>query len=109
MPRTPCVYILASGRNGTLYVGVTSELVQRVWQHKNDVMGGFTSDYSVKLLVFYERHATMADAILREKRIKKWERAWKVALIESDNPQWRDLYEDIVAPGRTPGCPPSRA
>ncbi len=99
--RTPCVYILASKRDGTLYVGVTSDLVQRVWQHKNDAIEGFTSDYGVKLLVYYELHATMPDAILREKRIKKWERVWKKRLIEQGNPRWRDMYPDLVGTSET--------
>ena len=89
--KTPCVYILASKRNGTLYVGVTSDLVRRVWEHKNGEVAGFTQQYGVKLLVYLEPHHTMADAILREKQIKKWRRAWKTALIRRDNPDWRDL------------------
>ena len=94
--KQPCVYILASERNGTLYVGVTSNLVQRVWQHKNDQAEGFTRKYGVHLLVFYELHATMESAIGREKLIKGWRRAWKLKLIETANPQWRDLYDEIV-------------
>lgn len=88
--------MLASRKNGTLYVGVTSDLVQRVWQHKNDLADGFTKQYGVHLLVWYEMHATMEAAIAREKAIKEWKRAWKLALIEADNPQWRDLYDEIV-------------
>ncbi len=91
----PAVYLLASKRNGTLYVGVTSDLVGRIYQHRNGLVRGFTRDYSVKLLVWFEQHSTMAEAILREKRIKKWNRSWKLALIESDNPHWRDLAEDF--------------
>ena len=91
----PCVYILASKRNGTLYVGVTSNLGRRIWEHKTDAGDGFTKRYGVHTLVYAEFHETMADAILREKRIKKWRRAWKVALIESANPTWQDLYETI--------------
>jgi putative endonuclease len=94
--RQPCVYILASRRNGTLYVGVTSNLVQRVWQHKEGVLEGFTKKYGVHLLVWYEIHATMPTAIAREKAIKKWNRAWKLALVERDNPTWRDLFDEIV-------------
>lgn len=94
--KQPCVYILASARNGTLYVGVTSNLVQRVWQHKNDQAEGFTKKYGVHLLVCYELHATMESAISREKLIKGWRRAWKLKLIETANPQWRDLYDEIV-------------
>ena len=92
----PCVYILASRRNGTLYAGVTSNLVQRVWQHKNNLTEGFTKKYGVHTLVWYECHETMESAIGREKAIKEWRRAWKLALIEAMNPQWCDLYGDIV-------------
>ncbi len=91
--RRPCVYILASRRNGTLYIGVTSDLVRRVAQHRSKAVAGFVRDYGVYRLVFAEFHATMSDAILREKRIKKWRRAWKLELIESENPQWRDLLD----------------
>ena len=94
--KRPCVYILASKRNGTLYIGATSNLVQRVWQHKHDLVEGFTQRYGVHTLVWYESHATMESAIAREKRIKEWKRPWKVRLIEQGNPAWRDLYEDIV-------------
>ena len=94
--KQPCVYILASRRNGTLYVGVTSNLVQRVWQHRNDIMEGFTRKYGVHRLVWFEMHPSMISAIAREKAIKKWNRAWKIALIESGNPAWKDLYEEIV-------------
>src|SRR5690348_16032020 len=95
--KRPCVYILASRRNGTLYVGVTSDLARRVWEHRSGAVGGFVQDYRVYKLVFAEFHETMPDAILREKRIKKWRRAWKLELIERGNPQWRDLYNDLVA------------
>ena len=91
-----CVYILASKRNGTLYAGVTSDVARRVWEHKSDVVAGFSEKYSVHRLVYVEFHATMPDAILREKRIKKWRRKWKLDLIEHGNPDWRDLYEDII-------------
>jgi putative endonuclease len=91
----PCVYILASQRHGTLYVGVTSDLPRRVWEHKTSIVDGFTRRYRVHRLVYAEFHATMLDAILREKRIKKWRRAWKVALIEGANPDWRELYDEI--------------
>ncbi|MCF8198277.1 MAG: GIY-YIG nuclease family protein [Sulfuritalea sp.] len=94
--KQPCVYILASRRNGTLYAGVTSNLMQRVWQHKNKLTEGFTKKYGVHTLVWYERHETMESAIQREKAIKEWRRAWKLELIEAMNPQWRDLYGDIV-------------
>ena len=92
----PCVYILASRRNGTLYTGVTSNLIQRIWQHKNDLVQGFTQKYSVHTLVWFEIHETMASAIGREKALKEWHRAWKIALIEEKNPNWRDLYAGIA-------------
>ena len=88
--KLPCVYILASKRNGTLYVGATSNLVQRVWQHKNDFVEGFTKRYRVHTLVWYEVHESMESAITREKRIKGWKRAWKLKMIEKGNPSWRD-------------------
>jgi putative endonuclease len=94
--KQPCVYILASRRNGTLYVGVTSDLPRRVWEHRSAAVPGFTQDYAVHMLVYTEFHETMESAILREKRIKKWRRAWKLELIERDNPQWRDLYETLT-------------
>ena len=93
--KQPCVYVLASKRNGTLYVGVTSNLVQRVWQHKNDLVEGFTKRYGVHTLVCYEIHETMESAITREKAIKRWKRDWKIELIQRDNPSWRDLYDDL--------------
>jgi putative endonuclease len=94
--KQPCVYMLASKRNGTLYVGVTSNLRGRVWLHKNDVAEGFTSRYGVHLLVWFEMHPTMLSAIVREKALKFWKRAWKMRLIESSNPKWRDLYPEIL-------------
>jgi putative endonuclease len=94
--KQPCVYLLASRRNGTLYVGVSSNLVQRIWQHKNDLAEGFTKEHGVHTLVWFEQHVSMMSAIAREKTIKGWLRAWKLALIEAENPQWRDLYDDIV-------------
>jgi len=96
MDRQPCVYLLANGRNGTLYLGVTSNLVQRVWQHRACAMDGFSARYDIYHLVWFELHETMELAIAREKRIKKWNRAWKVRLIEEANPYWRDLWNDIV-------------
>ena len=96
MERQPCVYLLASKRNGTLYVGVTSNLVKRVWEHKNGLVAGFTCKYNVHRLVWYELHATMEAAISREKAIKKWRRSWKVGLIEEKNPDWADLYADVA-------------
>jgi putative endonuclease len=96
MSKQPAVYILASKRNGTLYVGVTSDLIKRVWEHKQDAVEGFTQKYKVHTLVYFEQHEVMLDAIQREKQIKKWERAWKIELIESCNPEWRDLWEEIL-------------
>ncbi len=95
MERQPCVYMLASKRNGTLYVGVTSNLCKRIWQHKNDLVEGFTRKYKVHILVWYELHTSMEFAISREKVIKKWRRQWKLDAIESANPDWKDLYEDL--------------
>ena len=94
--KLPCVYILASARNGTLYIGVTSDLVRRVWVHRNDIQDGFSHRYRVHLLVWYEVHPTMLSAIAREKALKKWRRAWKLELIESANPDWYDLYPEIL-------------
>jgi putative endonuclease len=94
--KQPAVYILASKRNGTLYTGVTSDLVKRIWQHKNDVVPGFTRKYSVHMLVYYELADEMTAAIAREKQIKGGSRARKLALIESINPGWRDLYDYIL-------------
>ena len=94
--KAPCVYIMASKRNGTLYVGVTSDLVQRVWQHKNGCFEGFTRQYRVHRLVWYEVHDCMDTAIGREKALKKWNRRWKIELIEQSNPMWADLYDELV-------------
>ena len=94
--KNPCVYILASRQNGTLYIGVTSDLVKRVWEHKGDFVEGFSKEHGVHTLVYFELHQTMEDAILREKQLKKWNRAWKLRLIEQGNPHWRDLYDDIA-------------
>jgi putative endonuclease len=94
--KQPAVYILASRRNGTLYVGVTSNLPQRIREHKTDLHDGFTKQYQVHTLVYYELHGTMLEAITREKQLKKWNRAWKLKLIEKSNPAWKDLYDDIV-------------
>jgi len=96
MEKQFCVYLLASRRNGTLYVGVTSNLVQRVWQHKEGVADGFTKQYGVKRLVWYEQHDDAESAIAREKQLKKWNREWKIGLIESANPYWNDLYDEIA-------------
>ncbi len=92
----PAVYILASQRNGTLYTGVTSDLPKRTWEHRNDAAEGFTKRYGVHLLVYFEIHSDMLSAITREKQIKKWNRAWKIRLIEAANPEWRDLWNEIV-------------
>jgi len=92
----PCVYMLASQRNGTLYVGVTSDLIKRVWEHKSDAVDGFTKRYGVHTLVWYEVHEEMLPAIAREKAIKEWKRKWKLELIEKANPSWLDLYQDLL-------------
>ena len=92
----PAIYILASKPNGTLYVGVTSNLIQRIWQHKNTLTPGFTQRYGVHLLVYFEMHATMVDAITREKQLKAGSRAKKVGLIQTVNPEWKDLYSSIL-------------
>ena len=91
----PMVYIMASARNGTLYVGVISNLLQRIAQHRENTFGGFSGKYGTKTLVWFESHQTMEHAILREKRIKKWNRGWKLRLIEEHNPDWRDLALDL--------------
>jgi putative endonuclease len=96
MEKQPAVYILASQQNGTLYIGVTNDLVKRVWQHKNDMIEGFSKKYAVHKLVYYELHRDMIAAITREKQPKKWNRAWKVELVEEKNPEWKDLWDEIV-------------
>jgi len=95
MTKQPYVYILASKNNGTLYIGVTSNLIQRIWQHKNNQVEGFTEKYKVHTLVYYEQHEMMESAITREKQMKKWKRDWKTKLIEKDNPLWEDLWLKI--------------
>ena len=113
MPETShviAVYMMASKRNGTIYIGVTSALAIRVWQHKSGVKKGFTDRYGCKTLVWYEQHESIVEAIIREKAIKKWRRKWKLALIEANNPQWRDLasawYGDAgPGPGEGPFLP----
>jgi putative endonuclease len=97
MDKSSYVYILASSLNGTLYIGVTSNLIKRVWQHREGVVEGFSKRYGVKDLVWYEVHSEIAEAILREKQIKKWDRRWKIELIQKSNPRWRDLYADIMS------------
>ncbi len=94
--KNPCVYILASDRNGTLYIGVTSDLIKRCWEHRSESTEGFTKKYEVHNLVYYELHQDMSSAITREKQLKKWKRAWKLGLIEEHNPQWHDLWDEIV-------------
>ena len=94
--KAPCVYILANKPNGTLYIGVTSNLVQRVWQHKNDLVEGFTKRYGIHRLVWYEAHESMESAITREKMLKRWKRAWKIRLIQEANPKWSDLYDEGI-------------
>ena len=96
MERNPCVYMLASGRNGTLYIGVTSDIVKRVWQHKGKFVSGFSAEHAVDRLVWFEMHVTMESAILREKALKRWKRAWKIRLIEERNPYWNDLFESLL-------------
>ena len=96
MEKTYCVYILASGRYGTLYTGVTSDLVKRAWQHREKLVDGFTKKYDVEKLVWYELHEDVIAAITREKQIKKWNRAWKINMIQQQNPLWEDLYDAIV-------------
>jgi len=88
--------MLASRRNGTLYIGVTSDLIKRIWEHKNNVVEGFTRTYEVHLLVWYELHESMESAIRREKALKEWKRAWKLRLIEGENPEWNDLYPSLL-------------
>lgn len=94
--KTYFVYILASEKNGTLYIGVTSDLKRRVWEHKNKAVEGFLGKYEISKLVYFEETADVNSAILREKQMKKWERAWKIQLIEKSNPGWKDLYSDII-------------
>ncbi len=112
--KQPAVYILANAFHGTLYIGVTSHLVQRIWQHKQDLIDGFTRKYAVHRLVYFERHADMTHAITREKQLKKWNREWKIRLIEQPsaqwrgNPHWQDLYDEALGGAQTHGFPPSR-
>ncbi len=96
MDKQPALYVLASKRNGTLYIGVTSDLKRRVWEHRNNLVEGFMKKYGVHALVYYELHENMTVAITREKQLKKWNRAWKLKLIEQDNPSWKDLWQEIV-------------
>jgi len=96
------VYILASKRNGTLYTGVTNDLLRRVYEHKNDLVEGFIKRYGVHMLVYYEHCDSAESAIQREKRLKSWHRKWKIRLIEETNPEWKDLYEEIIRSGFQP-------
>lgn len=105
MPKRGSVYILASRRNSTLYIGVTSDLPKRVWMHKHDMIEGFTKEYGVHRLVYFEEYHDIREAIVREKRLKKWNRTWKLRLIEEMNPAWADLYEQIAG---FSGSPPTR-
>jgi putative endonuclease len=95
MEKVFCVYIMTNQPRGTLYIGVTSDLPKRVWQHKNKVVEGFTAEYELDQLVYYERCSDAEQAILREKRLKNWKRQWKLQLIENNNPKWDDLYEEV--------------
>ena len=92
------VYIMCNKRNGTLYIGMTDDLVHRIWQHREGVIEGFTSAYAIKTLVWFESHASRESAFARERQMKKWNRAWKLRRIESDNPEWRDLWDEIAVP-----------
>jgi len=94
--RHPAIYILASKRNGTLYVGVTSNLIARLWYHRTVALEGFTSKYMVRKLVYFELHCSTEQAISREKQLKKWNRKWKIRLIEEMNPAWNDLWDSII-------------
>ena len=95
MIKQPCVYIMASKKNGTLYIGVTSNLIQRIWQHKHNQVSGFTQKHNIHILVYYEFHETMESAILRENQMKKWKREWKISIIEKNNSKWLDLWEQL--------------
>ena len=103
--KSPAVYMLASSRNGTLYIGVTSDLIKRVWQHREELTEGFTKQYGVKKLVWYEQHETMESVIAREKAMKKWLRKWKLDAIEKANPDWNDLWSQIIGGAPDPAAP----
>ena len=94
--KQPAVYLLATGKRGTLYIGVTSNLIARTWQHREHLVEGFTKRYNVTMLAWYELHGTMESAILREKQLKNWNREWKLRLAQEFNPEWRDLWDDIA-------------
>jgi putative endonuclease len=102
------VYIIASKRNGTLYIGVTNDLIRRIAEHKKGLVVGFSKKYKVNQLVYYEETPDVTSAIVREKRLKKWKRAWKIRLIEEGNPAWKDLYQDLVGGEVGTGFPPAR-
>ncbi len=91
-----CIYILASRKNGTLYIGVTNNIIKRVYEHKNDFAKGFTQKYTIHTLVYYDIHQSMYEAIVREKQLKKWRRAWKIEIINKMNPEWKDLYDGLI-------------
>ena len=103
--RNPCVYILTSQPRGTLYIGVTSDLIARLWQHREEALPGFTKRHAVKRLVWYEMHATMDAAILREKQLKNWHRQWKLNLVEQTNPRWADLGVGLGFAPLAPSAP----
>ncbi len=90
------IYILASKRNGTLYIGITNDIVKRIWEHKEKLVQGFTKKYDVDILVYFEQFTDVKDALKREKALKKWNRRWKLELIEEKNPNWNDLYNDLI-------------
>ncbi len=90
------MYILASKRNGTLYIGITNDLIKRIYEHKQNIIDGFTKQYNIHSLVYYEITNSIEEAIKREKQLKKWERNWKLSLIEKNNPEWKDLYDDLT-------------
>ncbi len=96
MEKNYCVYVLASKKNGTLYIGVTSNLIKRVWEHKNKIREGFTAKYNVDKLVYYEQYSDPENAIKREKRLKRYKRKWKIELIEKSNPEWQDMYNQLI-------------
>ncbi|MCF7888017.1 MAG: GIY-YIG nuclease family protein [Candidatus Omnitrophica bacterium] len=96
MEKNYCVYVLASRKNGTLYIGVTSNLIKRVWEHKNKIREGFTAKYNVNKLVYYEQYSDPENAIKREKRLKRYKREWKIKLIEKSNPEWQDMYNQLI-------------
>ena len=95
--KQPCIYIITNAHNTTLYIGVTSNLIQRIYQHKNKLVDGFSKKYNLQKLVYFEQFSLMEDAILREKRLKNWHREWKDRLISIENPNWEDLFETLLA------------